>query len=369
MLHHNDISQVLKSDAASWSREQLASLLRLEDAASIEMVRAAAEQTLLDHCGSAVYYRGLIEFSNHCALNCYYCGIRRDTPGIMRYQLDKGEIVDAALWCAQSGYGSMVLQSGERSDEPFVDFVEDAVRTIKQQTISERLPRGLGITLCVGEQSPAVYQRFFDAGAHRYLLRIETTNPELFARIHPPRQTLQKRMACLHSLQEIGYQVGTGVMIGLPGQSAEMLADDLLFFKSFDLDMVGMGPYLVHDATPMASWDQPLPSTEQRLRLGLLMIALTRLVLKDVNIAATTALQTIHPTGRELGLQYGANVIMPQLTPLDYRSAYQLYEGKPCMDEDKSECRSCLQRRVESVGRTVAFDVWGDSKHFSRRNQ
>jgi biotin synthase len=315
-----------------------------------------------------VYYRGLIEFSNRCALDCLYCGIRRSNGAISRYSLRREEIVAAAKWCAQNGYGSLVLQSGERTDPGFIDDVVWCVEQIKQHTQSDALPRGLGITLCVGEQSEETYRRFFNAGAHRYLLRIETTDPQLFAAIHPPAQQLQTRLAALQTLQDIGFQVGTGVMIGIPGQTLAMLAQDLLFFKSFDIDMIGMGPWLPHEQTPLArSQARPQWNNDARVLLSLHMIALARLLLRDVNIAATTALQALDPVGREKGLAAGANVIMPQLTPTNYRKDYLLYENKPCIDEDKADCKGCLQRRIEMVGRQIAIDEWGDSRHFFTR--
>jgi len=193
-----------------FSHEDIVTLLSLEDPPQIEQLRQAAEAVTFELCSNLVYYRGIVEFSNNCKLDCYYCGIRRSNTQIERFTLTKPEIVDAALWCAREGYGSVVLQSGERADVGFVDFVEDIIRTIKTDSVSETLPQGLGITLCVGEQTPEIYKRFYDAGAHRYLLRIETTDPDLFQQIHPKNQTLKSRLACLESLQDIGYQVGTG---------------------------------------------------------------------------------------------------------------------------------------------------------------
>ncbi|MFC1652286.1 [FeFe] hydrogenase H-cluster radical SAM maturase HydE [Planctomycetota bacterium] len=352
-------------DKGVFTRNEMVSLLGLTDPKDLERLRSRAETTLLEGLGKQVYYRGLVEFSNRCVLDCYYCGIRRSNDKVERFSLSKEEIVEAALWCAREGYGSAVLQSGQRQDPAFIDFVEDVVHTIKTESASENLPQGLGITLCVGEQAPEVYQRFFEAGAHRYLLRIETTHPELYAQIHPAEQRLQTRLDCLQSLQDIGYQVGTGVMIGLPGQTLEMLADDIVFFHDFSIDMIGMGPYITHDDTPMAECG----SADQAavFQLALNMIAVTRLVCPNVNIAATTALQAIKPDGREQGLTYGANVTMPNLTPTEVRASYQLYEGKPCVNEGRGECRNCLLSRIESVGREVGFDRWGDSTHFAIR--
>jgi biotin synthase len=346
------------------TREDLIRLLSITAAADVEALRAAANQTLLDHCGTTVYFRGLIEFSNLCVNDCHYCGIRAGNSEVRRYQLTEDEIVATALWCGRHGYGSVVLQSGERRDERFVALVEAAVKRIKKESVSSLLPHGLGITLCVGEQSRETYARFFAAGAHRYLLRIESSNPHLFARIHPPRQQLASRIECLHTLKSVGFQVGTGVMIGLPGQTIENLADDILFFRDMDIDMIGMGPYIPHQQTPMAHWPDAAGMTPgQRLQLALTMIAVTRLTLPDINIAATTALQAIDPKGREEGLLFGANVIMPQATPQQFRHDYLLYEGKPCLDETADQCMACLSNRIRAVGREIGIDAWGDSRH------
>ena len=254
------------------------------------------------------------------------------------------------MWCAEQGYGSIVLQSGERRDKKFTDFITDVVREIKKVTRSERLPQGLGITLCVGEQSREVYQNFFDAGAHRYLLRIETSDKELFSFIHPSTQSFDSRKGCLQILKEIGYLVGTGVMIGLPGQSLKHLADDILFFKNSGVDMIGMGPFIVHEQTPFSIYKNET-QLESNFLNTLKMIAVTRLVLKDVNIAATTALQAIKPDGREQGLSFGANVVMPQITPEEFRKQYLLYAGKPCIDENAEMCEQPYCRvQIRQIG-------------------
>lgn len=352
---------------SEFTRQDIVRLLSARSPEAAEVIRAAAEAVLLREVGNAVHYRGLVEFSNECAMNCLYCGIRRDNGKVRRYTLGQSEILKAARWCARSGFGSLVLQAGERRDRAFVDLVEGAVRTIKEKTRSPRLPGGLGITLSVGEQSPETYARFFAAGAHRYLLRIETTDPALFARIHPPGQSLERRKACLRSLRKIGYQVGTGVMIGLPGQTVEMLADDVLFFRKIDADMVGMGPYIPHAHAPMATWPKDSFTPAKRLNLALRMVAVVRLVMRDINIAATTALQAIDPEGREKALRHGANVIMPLLTPAERRRDYLLYDGKPCLDEAPDDCRRCLEERIRRCGRRIAMNEWGDSLHFERR--
>ncbi|MGL4854437.1 MAG: [FeFe] hydrogenase H-cluster radical SAM maturase HydE, partial [Lentisphaeria bacterium] len=270
-----------------------------------------------------------------------------------------------AIWSYRAGYASAVLQAGERNDNNFIDMIERILIAIKKQTNSK-----LRITLSLGEQSYDTYQRWFNAGAHRYLLRIESSNPTLFSKIHPKNHlhSFDYRVKCLHFLQKIGYQVGTGVMIGLPFQTIEDLANDILFFKNNDIDMIGMGPFIYHSQTPLNhfrnNWQIP---NKDLLNLALRMIATTRIVLKNVNIAATTALQALHNNGREFAIKAGANIIMPNTTQTQYRSSYQLYENKPCTDENASMCRGCLEKRIQLIGENIVYNQWGDSKHFQQK--
>lgn len=349
----------------SFSHDDMTAILSARKPGDLHLIQQTAEKTLLTHCGNNIYFRGLIEFSNRCSRDCHYCGIRKSNTAVHRYELSLEQTLEAARWCSEQGYGSIVLQTGERTNPAFIETIIQVVKLIKQQTQNEILPEGLGITLCVGEQTEDTYQRFFEAGVHRYLLRIETTNPDLFARIHPPEQSYDTRLACLTTLRKLGFQVGTGVMIGIPGQTLDDLAADVAFFIKHDIDMVGMGPYIPHEATPLGNI--PCLSVQSRMRLSLLMIAMTRLALPDINIASTTALQALDPTGREQGLQYGANIIMPQLTPTEVRQDYLLYPGKPCLDESSVECRSCLEARIYAAGRSIGYNQWGDSPHARKR--
>lgn len=348
------------------NRAEIIRLLGLTDPAEIEGLRRAAFDLTTERLGDKVHYRGIVEFSNICALDCHYCGIRKSNRAVERYALDVEQVVESALWCAASGYGSCVLQSGERRDARFIGFVEECVAEIRRRSVSATLPQGLGITLSVGEHSIDTYRRWRRAGAHRYLLRIETTNPALFARLHPPEQHLASRLAALNDLRDSEYQVGTGVMIGIPGQTLDDLADDILFFADHEIDMIGMGPYLVSAGGAMV--EAGMMDTQPLLSLACKMIAVTRLALGDVNIAATTALQALVPDGRERGISFGANVTMPNLTPSQYRKNYQLYDGKPCIDEGRAECRTCLEGRVLSAGRRVGWNEWGDSPRYGRRS-
>jgi biotin synthase len=351
-----------------FDKDDLIRLLSIEDHTELEQLRVAAYETMLRHSGDNVYFRGLIEFSNVCTLDCLYCGIRRSNKDLTRYTLSRKEIVDSAMYCAEIGYGSLVLQSGERRDDNFIAFLTEIITEIKTKSRSAALPEGLGITLSVGEQTFDNYQRLFNAGAHRYLLRIEASNPKLFAKIHPAEQQYATRLQALKDLKAAGFQLGTGVMIGIPGQTIEDLASDIMFFKEIDADMIGMGPYITHHATPMCSFmDENQQKSNYNFQMALKMIAVTRLYLKDVNIASTTALQALDPLGREEGLRYGANVVMPQATPLAVRNKYLLYEGKPCTEESTDMCFECLVSRVKSVGRTVGLNEWGDSIHFRKK--
>ncbi len=319
-----------------------------------------------EYVGKKVYYRGLIEFSNLCGKNCLYCGIRAGNKNTHRYEAQEQEVIDAARYAWENKFGSVVIQAGERSDKKFVDRIERIVHEIKTLSNSE-----LGITLSLGEQSEETYRRWFEAGAHRYLLRIEVSNPELYPKYHPhnKKHDYKARLDCLHLLRKLGYQVGSGVMIGLPFQTVEDLADDLLFLREHDIDMVGMGPYIEHEDTPLFKYkDQLLPKMD-RFYLSLKMVALLRIMMKDINIAATTAMQAIDPLGREKAVKVGANIIMPNLTPTKYREDYLLYEDKPCTDEDADECSRCLEARIHMAGGEVGYGEWGDSKHFKKRNE
>jgi biotin synthase len=348
------------------TKNELKELLLAKSREEIDLLRVSAYNTMKENVGEKVYLRGLIEFSNICINDCFYCGIRKSNKNLNRFILSKEEIINSSLWCAEKNYGSVVLQSGERNDEKFVDFVVDVVKEIKEKTKSEKLPEGLGITLCVGEQTYESYERFFDAGAHRYLLRIESSSPDIYYSLHPEKQNFEKRIECLKMLKNIGFQLGTGIMIGVPGQTLEHLVDDIMFFKELDIDMIGMGPYLVHKDTPMSHLKEEYEkNANEHYLLALKMIAVTRIFLKNVNIASTTALQAMKPMGREAGLRFGANVFMPLITPNQFRKDYQLYDGKPCIDEVAEDCEACSIHRISSIDREIGYNEWGDSKHFN----
>jgi biotin synthase len=348
---------IVNPDALSQS--DWASLLRLEDPEDVAILTDAAYAVKAQEVGAVIRVRGLIEFSNLCVKNCHYCGIRCANQAADRYQLDIDEIVVGAQAARANGYASLVLQAGERRDEAFTHFVAKALTRIHEATDGE-----LGITLSLGEQSARTYRLWREAGAHRYLLRIETTNRDLYAALHPSDHDWDERLRSIERLRETGYMVGTGVLIGLPGQTVDDLAADLLFFRNRDVDMISMGPFIPHDGTPLAG--AGFDSAAQ-LDLGLKMISCARLLLRDVNIASTTALEALAPDGRARGLLAGGNVILSNHTAAGYPRGYQLYRGKPALDESGGANRQKLLDLAASIGEGVGFGEWGDAPHYHRR--
>ena len=340
------------------SQTELTALLSLTAPSDLAALFAAAASLKKRLFGARVAVRGLVEAGNVCAKNCLYCGIRRENGAVARYRLTADEIVQAARRAAQLRFASLVIQAGEMETEANTLFFESLLKRLA--------PLDLGVTLSLGEQTPDVYCRWKEAGAARYLLRIETSNPDLYARLHPASHDWARRVDCLRALRRCGYQVGTGVMCGLPGQTMEDLARDILFFAETDVDMIGMGPFIPHAQTPLAH--EPFDPAE-RLLLGLKMIAVTRLHLHDVNIAASTALQALAPDGRERGLLAGANVIMPNLTDPAYRARYQLYDGKPGLDEETDSALETLRAGLAAVGAELDLGRRGDSLHYQRRKE
>ncbi|MDO5310527.1 MAG: [FeFe] hydrogenase H-cluster radical SAM maturase HydE [Clostridia bacterium] len=305
---------------------------------------SAADRVRREVYGDEVYIRGLIEFTNYCKNNCYYCGIRRDNKSAVRYRLDKEEILD----CCREGYGlgfrTFVLQGGE---DPF--FSDIRICEIVS-AIREEFP-DCAITLSIGEKTRESYLAFYNAGANRYLLRHETAEAGHYSRLHPKDMSLENRKRCLFDLKEIGFQVGSGFMVGSPGQTTENLLADLRFLQELQPDMIGIGPYITHAQTPFAKCESG------SLELTLRMVSVLRLMFPYALIPSTTALGTIHPTGRELGLKAGANVVMPNLSPVRVRKLYELYENKICTGEEAAQCRGCLERRVESAGYHIVTAV------------
>lgn len=348
-----------------FSQEDLIILLQA-DKESRNLIFRKSAAVKEKYVGKFTYFRGLIEFSNICRKDCYYCGIRNSNREQERYNLSDEEILKAAEFAYKNRFGSVVLQAGERDDLQFTSRITRLLKKIHQRT-----GNNMGITLSLGEQSEAVFQEWAEAGAHRYLLRIESSDKDLYYKIHPTddRHNFEQRLNALRNLQKLGYQTGTGVMLALPFQKIEHLAGDLLFFRDFDIDMVGMGPYIEHTQTPLfVERDQLIP-LQERFYLSLKMTAILRIMMKDINIAAATALQAIDPIGREKAIRIGANVLMPNITPSENRKNYRLYENKPCTDEGADDCISCTEARINLSGDEIGYDKRGDAPHYFRRMQ
>lgn len=357
------IEQLLSKD--KHGAGELAKLLSAAPGDETQMILDRGLAVKAATVGRKVYLRGLIELTNRCRKNCFYCGIRAGNTQAERYTLTDKEVLECARFAHQQGFGSLVIQTGELSGEAFATHIESLLYEIHKQTGGE-----LTITLSCGEQPMDVYRRWFEAGASRYLLRIETTNRELFETIHPADEDHRwdDRIEALINLREAGFQVGTGVMIGLPGQTLEDLANDLMFFKSMDVDMVGMGPYIEHADTPLYARATALWPKEERFRIALLMISLLRINMPWINIAASTALETLDPLGRQKGLLAGANVVMPNLTPVQKRKKYLLYDNKPNLDKDAALSAKSLSTVIGAIGEEICYHQAGNSKHYVRRN-
>ena len=308
---------------------------------------AAADAVRRAHYGDQVYLRGLIEFTNYCKNNCYYCGIRAGNPHAERYRLTEAQILSCCEEGYALGYRTFVLQGGE---DPY--FTDEKLCGIVS-AIAERFP-DCRITLSVGEKSRESYRKYYEAGARRYLLRHETADPVHYRKLHPESMSLENRKRCLFDLKAIGYQVGSGFMIGSPYQTHETLLADIRFLQELQPAMIGVGPYITHTETPFAE----MPSGD--LHFSLKIIALLRLLFPAALIPATTAFGSMHPQGRELALKAGGNVMMPNLSPVSVRKLYDLYENKICTGEEATQCRDCLERRIQAAGYRIVTDV-GDS--------
>lgn len=307
----------------------------------------AADRVRIKYMGEEVHLRGLIEFTNICVQNCLYCGLRRDNENVDRYRLTEEEILDFATKAVGYGYKTLVLQGGE---DPYftTERLVNIVKKIKEL--------GVAITLSVGERPFEDYKAFKEAGADRYLLRIETTDKDLYEELDPG-MSHEVRKKCLDDLGELGYEVGSGCLVGLPGQTIESIADDILFFKRIDADMIGIGPFIPNEDTPLQA-AKGGGFTEARK-----VMALTRLLLPDINIPATTAMETLNKQGRVLALQSGANVVMPNVTEGEYRKMYALYPGKICTGDTPAHCRGCVTGKIGAIGRSVSDEQGFRVKH------
>lgn len=323
--------------------DELLYLLNNFDDSTREELAKQAQSVSKQKFGNKIYVRGLIEFTSYCKNDCYYCGIRRSNKNAQRYRLSKDDI----LACCENGYSlgfrTFVLQGGE--DGYYTDeMIADIVRSIK-----EKYP-DCAVTLSIGEKSEKSYKLFFKAGADRYLLRHETANGEHYNKLHPNNMDLGDRINCLAYLKRIGYQTGCGFMVGSPYQTLENIVQDLRFIKNFKPHMIGIGPFIPHRDTPFADFEQG------SLELTLVLISILRLMNRNALIPSTTALGTIHPMGREMGILAGANVVMPNLSPVSVRKKYMLYDNKICTGEEAAECKYCLSNRMKSIGYEIVTD-------------
>jgi len=322
---------------------ELKALIETDSPEVAELLKKRADEVRQRHYGKKVFLRGLIEVSSYCKNDCLYCGIRRSNKSAERYRLTREQI----MLCAENGYGlgfrTFVMQGGEDSF-----FTDDFMCGVISE-LREKYP-DCAITLSLGERSCESYRRMKEAGADRYLLRHEAADEQLYASLHPSEMSLAHRKQCLYDLRSLGYQVGAGFMVGAPNQTADHLIADLRFLQELKPQMIGIGPFVPHHDTPFA--DEKGGTLELTLRL----LGILRLMFPKVLLPATTALGTIAPNGRELGLQTGCNVVMPNLSPVDVRKKYELYDNKICTGEEAAECRVCLQRRIEAAGYEVAAE-------------
>lgn len=349
------------------NRQQIKSWLKQNDPVELAKLRESADNVRRENVGNQIHLRGLIEFSNICSRRCLYCGINACNNKIQRYQMTGDEILQCARTAQQLGYETVVLQSGENKKLD-VNFIADVTRKIKSTTT-------LAVTLSVGEWNFETYKFWKQAGADRFLLRFETSNDQLYRRLHPDSKNgVAERFEALKSLRDLQYEVGSGIMIGLPGQSYDILADDLLKFKELDLDMIGVGPYIRHHDTDlgrqlqsfMLDDENQVPATEE---MTYKVIALSRLLCPKANIPSTTALATLNKqSGREQGLCSGANIVMPNVTPPEYRLMYEIYPAKACIYETAEACHSCMLKRIESIGREIGTGC-GISPRFLERQK
>ncbi|MBP3670785.1 MAG: [FeFe] hydrogenase H-cluster radical SAM maturase HydE [Bacteroidaceae bacterium] len=323
---------------------ELRSLLESSDQLTFNSIRQHAAEVAQRHFGRRVYIRGLIEVSNYCRNNCFYCGIRRDNRQVERYRLTDEQILSACSAGYQLGFRTFVMQGGE--DGAFAD--NRLVPLIN--TIHTQYP-DCAITLSLGERSAASYRALYEAGARRYLLRHETASPQLYARLHPAEMSWQNRIECIETLKEIGYQTGMGMMIGVPGQTIEHLVQDLMLLQQIRPQMVGIGPFIPHSLTPLG--DYPVGSVEMTLRL----ISIIRLLLPHALIPSTTALATLSPMAQIEGIAAGANVIMPNLSPADVRRNYEIYEGKAAFGTEAAEGLRQLAARLSTINYEISYDI------------
>ena len=349
-----DIRSILDKlyDSHELTREEIICLLENRTSEIQSELALHASKTAREHYGNKVFVRGLIEFTNYCRNDCYYCGIRCSNRNADRYRLTKEEITECASYGYDLGFRTIVLQGGE--DAYYKDdMIVDIIKSIKNEHPD------VAVTLSIGEKSYESYKAFYDAGADRYLLRHETADFAHYRKLHPANLSPENRQQCLYNLKKIGFQTGAGFMVGSPYQTNENIADDLLFLKKLDPEMIGIGPFIPHQDTQFKDMKAG------GLDLTLYLLSIIRLMLPTVLLPATTALGTINPRGRELGILAGANVVMPNLSPVGVRKKYALYDNKICTGEEAAECMNCLKNRIGSIGYEIVTDR-GDNIKYKR---
>lgn len=327
---------------ASYTKQELIDILR--DDSQNDWLFSLADKVRKENVGDEVHLRALIEFSSTCKRTCKYCGLRAPNHKAKRYNLSPDEIFELAQNAVRLGYKTVVLQSGE-NDYYTKDMMCEIIERVKSLDVA--------LTLSIGERSFEDYKAFKDAGADRYLIRIETTDEDLYRQMHP-NMSFENRVKCLENLKILGYELGTGCLVGLPNQTIESLVEDILFFKKMDVQMLGIGPFIPHPNTPL--FNAPVGS----FTLALKVMALSRLMLPNINIPATTAMETLNPNGRILALQSGANVVMPNVTMSEFKTKYEIYPNKICINEHPNKCRGCIEGKIKSIGRYVSTG-YGDS--------
>ena len=319
-----------------YSKKELIDILK--DDSQNDWLFSLADKVRKENVGDEIHLRGLIEFSNICKCFCKYCGLRCENKSIERYRLAPEDIIDCAQKAVDMGYKTVVLQSGE--DAYFnTETMCNIIREIKKMDVA--------LTLSIGERSYEDYKAMKDAGADRYLLRVETTDKKLYEQMHP-NMSFENRIRCLKDIKKLGFETGSGCLVGLPNQTIESLADDILFFKELDADMIGIGPFLPHPHTPLKKADTG------NFTLALKVMALTRIMLPKINIPATTAMETLNPNGRIIALQSGANVVMPNVTTQEYRAKYEIYPNKTAVDKTAEDTKVSVESLIKSIGRTIS---------------
>ncbi len=339
----NMITNSVPNTGVYWNKADIVKLIEDRDSAANDALLRGAYKIKIDTIGSKVKLTGVVEYSNICTKNCYYCGLRQANSSVKRYELTDKQVYEPADFALKSGYGSLVIRAGERCSKRYIHKITKLIKGINELTNGE-----LKIILSMGEQTKETFNEWFDAGAYGYILRIETSNPDLYARIHPKNihHLWERRIRAIYDLKEVGFYTGTGIMVGLPYQTTEDLANDILFMKKLGVNLIGMGPFLKHSDTPLGK----IAAQNQSLDVTLKMIAISRYLMPNTDIMAKTSMQVADPFGREKAVLAGANIIMPNITTAEVRKNYQFYDNRPGVNEDTMISISKLEHNLEMMG-------------------